>query len=218
MNILIIGASRGIGQELARQYSNLDHNVNITIRGKNYNVNENVTVFSEVDVTSFDSLQKLANSLDDKSIDLLIYNAGIWRDEVLGEQNDKSFLETFNTNAVGAFRVASLLKDKLKINGTLALMTSKMGSIGDNSSGGRYSYRMSKAAMNALGKSLSIDLKDRDIKVIMMHPGWVQTDMGGPNAHLTVEESVKGIINVIQKSAPKDSGKFFNYDGTVISW
>ena len=89
MNILIIGASRGIGQELARQYSNLDHNVNITIRGKNHNDNENVTVFSEVDVTSFHSLQKLANSLDDKSIDLLIYNAGIWRDEVLGEQNDE---------------------------------------------------------------------------------------------------------------------------------
>ena len=109
----------------------------------------------------------------------------------------------------------NLLLGKQKV---IALMSSKMSSLSDNTSGGTYIYRSSKAALNAVGRSLSVDLAAQGIKVALMHPGWVKTDMGGPNALISTEESVAGIRDVLTQLTPDQSGLLLNYDGTVIPW
>jgi NAD(P)-dependent dehydrogenase (short-subunit alcohol dehydrogenase family) len=121
-------------------------------------------------------------------------------------------------NTIAPLLVVQELGSLLSSGGKVILMTSKMGSNTDNSSGGSYIYRSTKAALNAVGKSLAIDLADRGVSVALCHPGWVQTDMGGPNGLIDTETSIKGLMNVVESLDQKTSGQFFNYDGSMIPW
>lgn len=196
--ILILGASRGIGLGLAREFAGRGWRVIASERshGDALHALEGVEVVT-ADVTEPDSYAKL--DMADGSLDVVLVNAGITgaRHQDSAQATAEEVAEVMMTNAFGPARAAKTLLPKLRHGGTLAFMSSLMGSIAD-SSGGYELYRTSKAAQNMLAKGIAEqDAKARDIAVLSLHPGWVQTDMGGPNATLTVEESVTGLADVL---------------------
>lgn len=197
-SILILGASRGIGLGLAEEFVRRGWRVIASERahGEALHALEGVEVVT-ADVTDPDSYAAL--DIPDGSLDAVLVNAGITgaRHQSADQATDEEVAEVMMTNAFGPARAGRALLGKLKEGGTLAFMSSLMGSIAD-SSGGFELYRSSKAAQNMLAKGIAEqDAKARDIAVLSLHPGWVQTDMGGPNAHLTVAESVTGLADVI---------------------
>lgn len=225
---LITGASRGIGLELVRQVADLGHEVIATcrdlrgandLRGIAEQFPDRVTL-KELDVTDPESIGKLMLSLGSQPIDVLINNAGI----LLGHNQDMANLDfdevisSFQVNAVGPLRMTQALLPNLQKSPEpkVISITSKMGSIDDNSGGGYYAYRMSKAALNMFNKSLSCDYEN--MICVVMHPGWVQTDMGGKGALITVRDSVQGILKVMTGLQLSDSGRFFDFRGNQIAW
>jgi len=155
-------------------------------------------------------------------LDILFANAGVMgpKAQGFGEVEPEGFLDTMHVNVMAPMALAQALADQvaqstLKV---IALQSSRMGSIEDNDSGGRYVYRASKAALNAVGKSLSVDLKTKGVIVLILHPGWVRTDMGGPNGLITVEESVEGELDLIARANPAMSGRFFHVSGEDLPW
>ncbi len=219
--VLITGANRGVGLALAQVYSEKGYRVIASCRNISREMESlNAELIFDADVASDQKVKKLVAQLNGESIDVVINNAGVWGSESLSNMDFNKMLEDYNTNALGALRVVDalcthgLLSEAAKI----ALITSKMGSIEDNGSGGRYAYRMSKAALNAAGKSLAIDLKSEGKSVVLIHPGWVQTDMGGKNALISAQESAKGIYQVIDYLSIETTGSFVDYKGQVIPW
>ncbi|MEO6975906.1 MAG: SDR family oxidoreductase [Gallionella sp.] len=228
---LITGANRGIGLEFCRQYAAEGWRVLACSRypeksdalNKLAAGNPELIKVHPLDVADPVEIDKLAQVLADESIDLLINNAGIYPDSDkagFGHTDYAKWLEAFRINTMAPLRMAEtfaaqIARGKQK---TIVTITSKMGSIADNSGGGSYLYRSSKAAANMVVKSLAIDLKPLGITAVVFHPGWVKTDMGGPNAMISAEQSVSGIRQVISGLSPDDSGKFFGYDGQVIPW
>ena len=168
-------------------------------------------------------IRALAQHLDGQPIDLLINNAGRYSGRdlgIFGQTDTAEWIKSFEVNSIAPMKMAEAFvehvsKSQMK---TIVIITSKMGSVDDNTSGGSYLYRSSKAALNIVAKSLSIDLRPRGIKVALLHPGWVKTDMGGPNALLTAEESVSSMLSLISRLDWQDSGKFLAYDGAEIPW
>ena len=168
-------------------------------------------------------IKELAQHLDGQPIDLLINNAGRYSGRefgIFGQTDTAEWIKSFEVNSIAPLKMAEAFvehvgRSQMK---TIVIITSKMGSVGDNSSGGSYLYRSSKAAVNIVAKSLSIDLRPRGIKVALLHPGWVKTDMGGPNALITAEESVSAMLSLIGRSGWQDSGKFLAFDGAEIPW
>lgn len=228
--ILITGANRGIGFELTRQYAETGWRVVACCRepGKAQALDglakahaKQVTIH-RLDVTNSEHIKALATSIGNTPIDILLNNAGIYgrRDATLGNTDESQWLETFRVNTIAPIKVMEAFIDRVGASKrkVFASITSEMGSIADNTSGGSYVYRSSKAALNAAMKSAANDLKDRGISVVVIHPGWVRTDMGGASALLTVEQSAKSIRELLGRVSIEDTGKFFNYDGTVISW
>ncbi|MBK2126118.1 SDR family oxidoreductase [Fangia hongkongensis] len=219
--VLITGANRGVGLTLAQVYSEKGYRVIASCRNISREMESlNGELIFDADVASDQKVKKLVAQLNGESIDVVINNAGVWGSESLSNMDFNKMLEDYNTNALGALRVVDalythgLLSEAAKV----ALITSKMGSIEDNGSGGRYAYRMSKAALNAAGKSLAIDLKSEGKAVVLIHPGWVQTDMGGKNALISAQESAKGIYKVIDHLSIETTGSFVDYKGQVIPW
>jgi NAD(P)-dependent dehydrogenase (short-subunit alcohol dehydrogenase family) len=228
---LITGANRGIGLEFCRQYAAEGWRVLACSRypeksdalNKLAAGNPELIKVHLLDVADHVEIDKLAQVLADESIDLLINNAGIYPDSDkagFGHTDYAKWLEAFRINTMAPLRMAEtfaaqIARGKQKI---IVTITSKMGSIADNSGGGSYLYRSSKAAANMVVKSLAIDLKPLGITAVVFHPGWVKTDMGGPNATISAEQSVSGIRQVISGLSPDDSGKFFGYDGQAIPW
>lgn len=151
-------------------------------------------------------------------VDLLILNAGIWADEKLGELDYGSILEQFEVNTLGPLRVLESLLERLAENAKVAILTSLMGSIAENSSGGRYGYRISKAALNAAGMSLSHDLRARGISVALLHPGYVATDMTKHRGTTQPDESVAGLLEVLDRLTLENSGSFWNFRGESLPW
>jgi NAD(P)-dependent dehydrogenase (short-subunit alcohol dehydrogenase family) len=228
--ILITGANRGIGFELTQQYAEVGWRVIACCRepdnaqgldGVSDDHRGQVSIH-RLDVTNSEHIKSLATSIGDTPIDILLNNAGIYgrRDATLGNTDENQWLETFRVNTIAPIKVMEAFIDMVGASQrkVFASITSKMGSIADNTSGGSYVYRSSKAALNAAMKSAANDLKDRGISVVVIHPGWVRTDMGGPSALLSVEQSAKSIRELLGRVSIKDTGKFFNYDGTVIPW
>jgi NAD(P)-dependent dehydrogenase (short-subunit alcohol dehydrogenase family) len=156
-------------------------------------------------------------------IDILFANAGVMGPKTQDDHRtaaSEDFLDVIRINTVAPLALAGAFADQvaqsqLKV---IALQSSRMGSIADNGSGGRYVYRASKAALNAVGKSLSVDLKDKGITVLILHPGWVRTDMGGPNGNLTVTECVDGQLDLIARANPAMNGRFFHSNGQDLPW
>jgi len=224
--VLITGASRGLGFEFARQYAADGWRVIATYRdsvggGTLSDLGNRVYVHA-LDVTDHDHIQALARTLKRESIDLLLNNAGIYgpRPQPLGGVDYDAWTEVIRVNAMAALKVCECFVDHVARSDLkrIVAVTSRMGSITDNDSGGCYIYRSSKAALNAVMKSLSVDLRPRGITVAVLHPGWVRTDMGGPSALIDPEESISGMRKVIAGLTLEDSGRFFTYDGAEIPW
>jgi NAD(P)-dependent dehydrogenase (short-subunit alcohol dehydrogenase family) len=174
-----------------------------------------------LDVIDEYQLAALARSLSDEAIDVLINNAGVGGfEDSYGNTPTTDWLETLRVNAIAPLHVAEQLIPHLERGQRRLIVniTSKMGSIADNSSGGSYAYRTSKAALNMVAKSMAQDLATKRIIVVLFHPGWVRTDMGGPQALLPPKASVAGMRAKIATLTAADSGKFFNYDGKPLPW
>ena len=174
-----------------------------------------------LEVTNATQINALAAELKGQPIAALINNAGVYGPRSSeGPPPTAAWLDVLHVNTVAPFAVSEALLDSVQAadGGKIVNVTSKMGSIADNGSGGSYIYRSSKAALNAAMHSLAIDLKDRGVIVLLLHPGWVRTDMGGPSGLIEAPESVKGMRRVIGRATLDDSGGFFAYDGKPIPW
>jgi len=229
--LLITGANRGIGLEFCKQYSADGWRVLACCRdpGKAEALNKLTARYSDLikihalDVTNHAQIEQLARTLSDESIDLLINDAGIYPaadKRGFGHTDYVEWMTAFNINAMAPLKIVEafvqqIVRSKLKL---IITITSQMGSVADNSSGGSYLYRSSKAAANMVVKSLAVDLKDKGITSVAFNPGWVKTDMGGPNAMIPVEQSVTDMKKVIDALTLKDTGKFIGNDGLVIPW
>jgi NAD(P)-dependent dehydrogenase (short-subunit alcohol dehydrogenase family) len=224
--VLITGANRGLGLEFVKQYAIDNYEVIACARKLNkkdslHKLQEsykNISIFA-LDIQNFTSIDQLAKTLK-KPIDILINNAGVYPDSSIDHIDYDAWLDAFKINTLAAFKMTKAFLPHLK-KGDLkkvASLTSKMGSIDDNSGGGEYLYRSSKTALNMVMKSLSIDLKPYDLSLITLHPGWVRTDMGGPNGLIDADESVAGMKHQIEKLSIKTSGQFIAYDGKKIPW
>ncbi len=220
MNILIIGASRGIGYEFCKQYLKDSKNTVYATRRNEKHDHQDLAVrwVNGLDVTSEESWSKVSLELKGLSFDLVIYNAGIFKLETIKELNSASIEEQFYTNTFGAVLAIKALLPNIKEGGKIAFLSSLMGSMADNESGSYYGYRMSKAALNAFGKSLSIDLRPKKIAVALLHPGYVKTDMTSHQGHISPSESVQGLIRVIESLRLDKSGSFYRYDGATLPW
>ncbi|SDG72269.1 SDR family oxidoreductase [Roseospirillum parvum] len=224
--VLIIGANRGLGLEFARQYRKENWQVVATCRDPEA-AGDLKAVAHEVlglDVADPDSIAAFVKALAAPSLDVVIHNAGIYGPKGsgtgFGEVDPEAWAPVFRTNAMGPLLVTQALAEagRLGVPCRLAVLTSKMGSIGDNTSGGNYIYRSSKAAANAVTRSMAHDLKGRGVTCVALHPGWVRTDMGGPHGLIDAPESVAGMMAVLDQLEPGDAGKFLSYDGSEIPW
>lgn len=224
---MVTGASRGIGLEFVRQW--LERGAKVIAGARNPNAASDLSTLLdrytekrlrliELDVADERSVEHLASAIGNTEIDILINNAGILTVETLDNMDFGAILEQFKVNALGALRVTHALLGNLRDGSRIINMTSRMGSLDDNTSGGYYGYRMSKAALNMATRSLAVDLKSRGIVVIAMHPGMVQTDMTRGFGMLTPEASVAGINQVIEKLTLEQSGLFLHYQGTPLPW
>jgi NAD(P)-dependent dehydrogenase (short-subunit alcohol dehydrogenase family) len=229
--ILITGANRGLGLEFARQYAEAGARVLACCREPGRardlaaiaKVSGGTVSVHRLDVGDPASIAALAKELNGEAIDVLLNNAGVYGDrdrQQLDCVDGTSWEETLRINALGPLLVSKALLANLERGGrkVIALVTSRMGSIADNTSGGAYVYRASKAALNAVGMSLARDLAARGITVVLFHPGWVKTDMGGAGAPIAPKDSIAGMRRLIDKATPKDSGRFLNYDGAAVPW
>ena len=218
-NIVIIGANRGIGLEMARIWSQRGDTVYATCRSPSKELESlNVNVVTGIDVSTEEGIQKLREALGDVRIDLLYHNAGIMRDENLADMNYDTIREQFEVNTLAPLHTTVALLDRMNEGGKVGLMTSRMGSIADNDSGGRYGYRISKAGLNAAGKSLAEDLKDRGVAVGILHPGFVQTDMTGHNGHIKPAEAAERLVQRMDEVNLDNTGTFWHSDGSVLPW
>ena len=225
--VLITGANRGLGLEFTKQYAANGWNVLACSRHPQSAMallalaaaHSNVKIHA-LDVADFVQIDALALKLKDESIDVLINNAGVYPASSFGDTNYDEWANGFKINSMAPLKMAEafvqhITRSHLK---KIATLTSKMGSIEDNTSGESYSYRSSKTAVNMVMKSLSIDLKPYGISVITLHPGWVQTDMGGPNGLINAQTSVTGLLKQIESLNLTNTGQFVAYDGKAIGW
>lgn len=218
--VLITGANRGIGLEFARQYAADGWTVIGTARkpdGADALRSVDPVEILRLDAADPGSLDDFTSALGDRPIDLFINNAGVYGSTDLDRDE---WLRTFEVNSIAPTLLAERLRPNVAASAQkkMAVLTSKMGSIADNGSGGSIPYRSSKAAVNAAWKSLAIDYADDGIAVAMLHPGWVQTDMGGPNALIDTETSVNGMRAVLDKLSLESTGRFTAHDGSDLPW
>jgi NAD(P)-dependent dehydrogenase (short-subunit alcohol dehydrogenase family) len=215
--VLITGANRGIGLEFARQFKADGWDVVATVRESSPELDALDVRVETLDMRDLDAVASFGERLD--SLDLLIANAGTYgpRSPHTGADGQE-WLQTFAVNTVAPYLLAqSVLPLVSRSNGKLIAITSKMGSVDDNRSGGYIAYRSSKSALNMAWRSLAIDNRGKVICAVL-HPGWVQTRMGGRSAPTTTEQSVSGMRRVIERLGPDQSGGFFAYDGKEIPW
>jgi NAD(P)-dependent dehydrogenase (short-subunit alcohol dehydrogenase family) len=217
---LVTGANRGIGYEFCRQLQMRGETVIAVCRTADDALKAlGVQVEEGIDITSDASVADLRDRLGEMAIDVLINNAGIAKRVTLEDLDFDSIREQFEVNALGALRVTHTLLPHLKAGAKVVLMTSRMGSIADNTSGGSYGYRMSKVALSMAGKSLSHDLKPRGIAVAILHPGLVQTRMTNfTSGGITPETSVKGLLARIDELTLSNTGTFWHSNGEVLPW
>ena len=217
---LITGANRGIGLELVRQLKARGEDVIATCRSSSSELNAlSVRVETNIDITSGDSVIKLREKLKDTEIDVLIQNAGIAEFNSLNSLDPKSIAHQFEVNALSPLCFVQAMLRHLSKSAKIALISSRMGSIEDNCSGGSYGYRMSKVALCMVGKSLSVDLKPKGISVAILHPGLVSTRMTGFTSNgIQPNESVKGLIQRIDELTLANTGTFWHSNGEVLPW
>ncbi|OJT23981.1 SDR family oxidoreductase [Archangium sp. Cb G35] len=230
MRYAITGASRGLGLEFVRQLLNRGDTIEAGVRSPSearqlqelVRGAEGRLRLHALDISDPKSVDAFAATVGQgEALDVLINNAGVYgKDGALTELDYESMASTFAVNTLGPLRLTAALLPALRRGSARRIIhiTSQMGSIGDNGMGGSYGYRISKAAMNMAMRNMHVDLHGEGFVTISLHPGWVQTDMGGPNAPLLPEASVRGMINVIDRLKAEDGGRFFSYEGQELPW
>jgi len=217
--IVITGANRGIGLAMTTIFKAQGHLVYALCRSSSVELDQlGVHVVKDVDVATTQGIKNMKKALSGVGIDVLICNAGILKNESLSDLNIDTIKQQFEVNALAPLKIVETLQYNLNPDGKVAMITSRMGSIADNSSGGRYGYRMSKAALNAAAKSLSIDLSPQGISVGIYHPGYVQTDMVNHKGDVSASEAAEKIIALIDKLTLKETGVFKHAKGQVLPW
>ena len=228
--VLITGANRGLGLEFCRQYANAGWNVIACCRNpgqssdlKDLSKRYNSIQIEALDVADFDQIDSLSKKLRETGIDVLINNAGVYGDKSghgFGQLDYQAWQHSFLINTIAPMKMVEAFLPQIKLGDKKLIVniSSLMGSLADNGSGGSILYRSSKAALNAAMKSLSIDLSNQNIGVLILHPGWVQTDMGGANALIDSKTSVSGMCAVINGFTLAQSGAFVKYDGKPMPW
>ena len=218
-NVLITGANRGIGLAMATEFSQLGYCVYGVCRQSSEALDAlGVKVISNIDVADSEAVKRLASELSGVALDIVVCNAGILRDESLGDLNLTTIRQQFEVNALAPLAIVDTLHTNLISGAKVAMITSRMGSIADNGSGGRYGYRMSKAALNAAAMSLSKDLAARGIAVGIYHPGYVQTDMVRGNGDISATEAGQRLVQLIEQLSMSETGVFKHSNGQVLPW
>lgn len=217
---LVTGANRGIGYEYCRQLQAQGHEVIAVCRTASEELRQlGIRVEEGIELTSGSAIAELRSRLGEMTIDVLINNAAIAKRIDLSHLDVASIREQFEVNAIAPLRLTHALRPLLKSGSKIALMTSRMGSISDNTSGGSYGYRMSKVALSMAGKSLAHDLKPQGIAVAILHPGLVQTRMTNFTVNgITPETSVKGLLQRIEQLSLDNTGTFWHSNGEVLPW
>lgn len=226
-NVVITGANRGIGLELVKHYRELDYTVIGICRESSEELDDLADmVISDIDVRSADSIAMVAEVLastlissdSGQKIDVLINNAGVFLNETLEEMDFDSIETQMEINAIAPLRVTHAFQSMLWEGSKVAMITSRMGSVSDNGSGAYYGYRASKAALNAIGKSLAIDLKPKGVAVALLHPGFVQTRMVGFNGDITPAQAAAGLAQRIEELNLENTGSFWHSNGELLPW
>jgi NAD(P)-dependent dehydrogenase (short-subunit alcohol dehydrogenase family) len=218
-NILVVGSNRGIGLEIARLHKGRGDSVTAVCRKKTDALEGlGVTVVDHVDVTESKGRSALAKKLSDARFDVVWLVAGILDSDSLATLDETSVRAQLETNAIAPLMLAQALVPTIPRGGTLALLTSRMGSIADNGSGGYYGYRMSKAALNAAAKSLALDLARDGVHVALLHPGYVRTGMTGGQGLIDADESARLLLGLVDRMDASRSGRFFHADGSELPW
>jgi NAD(P)-dependent dehydrogenase (short-subunit alcohol dehydrogenase family) len=217
--VVITGANRGMGLEFVKQYLAKGEKVIALCRNTSDELSQtSAKVIDKVDVGSPECLQKILPVLSDLKIDLLINNAGVLANETLEHMSVTTLEYQFRVNAIGPLMLTQMLRKQLVKGAKVALITSRMGSVTDNNSGGRYGYRMSKAALNIAGVSLAHDLKEQEVAVALLHPGYVQTEMVNNNGDISAAVAVKRLIRRIEELNLENTGTFWHSNGEVLPW
>ena len=225
-NILITGANRGIGLSFAQQYARDGWQVFATCRRPETAADLSAMAGASVSVHSLDvtdqgSIDALRDQLNGTALDVLLNNAGFLATEPQGlyETDDEEWLQEFRVNTLAPLRMAeAFLENVEKSDRKQILNISSIMASNGHAFGGYYPYRATKAGLNAVMKNLAIDLAERGVTVAMFHPGWVRTDMGGPDADMSADESAKALRTIFERLTPDDTGKYFNYTGKELLW
>lgn len=216
--ILITGCNRGIGYQLCRQLHERGNKVLGVCRSESDDVlNLGIRLITGIDVGRDDSIPLLKEAIGDQSIDVLINNAGVLRSDKLGELDYDEMTEQFRVNTLGPLRITEALLDNLETGSKVVIVSSRVGSIADNTSGGYYGYRASKTAVNQIGTNLALDLKPRGIAVALLHPGLVATEMTGGQG-VSPADSATGLIARIDELNLDNSGRFWHAEGYELPW
>ncbi len=217
-SVLITGSNRGIGLELARQFRERGDDVIAACREASDELRElEVDIVDGIDVGDGESIERLKRRLDGRSIDILVNNSGILETDTFGEIDYDVMLEQYRINALGPLRVTEALADNLHDGSRVAIITSRVGSIEDNGSGGYYGYRASKTAVNQIGRNLALELKPRGIAVALLHPGMVATGMTGGHG-ISPAVAASGLIDRIDELSLAETGGFWHAEGYRLPW
>lgn len=230
MNILVTGANRGIGLEMVSYSAKQGWRVFACCRNPHnaeslFNIaklsNGQISVHI-ADMQELSTIQALSYELRNDPIDILINNAGVYGSDKnkFGTVDADSWLQAFQVNSIAPLKMVEAFAEQLAMGKRklVACMSSKMGSMADNGYGNSYIYRSSKAALNAVVKSLSIDLESQGVTCVALHPGWVKTEMGGPDAEISTQECVDQLFTILSRLTADDSGRFIDIDGSDIPW
>jgi len=215
---LVTGANRGIGLELSRLLVAAGWEVIAACRHRSIDLDAVGARVESLDVADDESVRRLGERLEGVALDLLINNAGILDDDGLDPLDLESIRRQFEVNALGPLKVTATLRRNLRPGSKVAILSSRLGSIGDNQSGGYYGYRMSKAAVNAAGVSLARDLRGEGVAVVLLHPGFVRTEMTGGRGGVEPAEAARGLLERIAELRLEDSGAFLHASGERLPW
>jgi NAD(P)-dependent dehydrogenase (short-subunit alcohol dehydrogenase family) len=217
--VLVTGSNRGIGLELVKAFRQRGDTVFALCRTTNPDLEAtNANIITGIDVTDDALLNVLPRALEDITLDIVVLNAGVLSSESLQMPNFDAIRHQFEVNTLGPLRAAIALLPNLKHGSKIGIITSRMGSVADNTSGGMYGYRASKAAVNAVGRSLAMDLKERGVAVQLLHPGFVRTDLTRGNGIINADESARTLVERIDELTLEETGTFRHQNGEYLPW
>ena len=217
--VVVIGANRGIGLELVRSYKkNGDSVIAVCRQPSEALQNEDVRIVENIDVKEDSAVERLALELDLDKIDILIHNAGILKGDRFPDIDFDNMRKHFEVNTLGPLKSVLALREKLKEDSKVGLVSSRVGSIKDNSSGNNYAYRTSKTALNMVGMNLALDLKEKGVAVALLHPGYVRTEMTGNNGYIDPDEAARGIFQRMEELSLETTGLFVHSNGERLPW